>query len=129
MQWLDRISENLIIFEGLHPFYLSRQRQLYDLKIFIKPEKDLANHWKIIRDTLKRGYTKEKVLKTLQDREQDSKDFIESQSKYADILKYFLLIYLWYNLRLTKERCSERFLSQAWYSKRRSFFSTNKEIK
>jgi len=83
---LSFTPKNLIIFEGLHPFYLSRQRQLYDLKIFIKPEKDLANHWKIMRDTLKRGYTKEKVLKNLQDREQDSKNFIESQSKYADIL-------------------------------------------
>ena len=77
---------NITIFEGLHPFYLSRQRQLYDLKIFIKPDKDLSEHWKIIRDIVKRGYTKEKILETLKAREQDSKDFIESQSKYADII-------------------------------------------
>ncbi len=83
---LSIIPKNLIIFEGLHPFYLSRQRQLYDLKIFIKPDQDLSNHWKIIRDIDKRGYTKEKVLKNLQDREEDSKNFIESQAKYADIL-------------------------------------------
>ena len=62
---LSIIPKNLIIFEGLHPFYLSRQRQLYDLKIFIKPDQDLSNHWKIIRDIDKRGYTKEQVLSNL----------------------------------------------------------------
>ena len=77
---------NLTIFEGLHPFYLSRQRQLYDLKIFIKPDKDLSDHWKIRRDIIKRGYSKEKILKTMDAREQDSKHFIESQAQYADII-------------------------------------------
>ena len=77
---------NVTIFEGLHPFYLSRQRQLYDLKIFIKPDASLSQHWKITRDIVKRGYSKEKILQILQAREEDSKNFIESQSQYADII-------------------------------------------
>jgi len=77
---------NLIIFDGLHPFYLEAQRKLYDLKIFIKPEQQLLNHWKIIRDTEKRGYTKEKVLEQIEKRSKDSKNFIDVQAKYADIL-------------------------------------------
>ena len=77
---------NVTIFEGLHPFYLSRQRQLYDLKIFIKPDASLSQHWKITRDIGKRGYSKEKILQILQAREEDSKNFIESQSQYADII-------------------------------------------
>ena len=77
---------NVTIFEGLHPFYLSRQRQLYDLKIFIKPDASLSQHWKITRDIVKRGYSKEQILQILQAREEDSKNFIESQSQYADII-------------------------------------------
>jgi uridine kinase len=78
--------KNVTIFEGLHPFYLSRQRQLYDLKIFIKPDDSLSKHWKITRDVVTRGYSKEKILEILQAREEDSKNFIESQSHYADII-------------------------------------------
>lgn len=77
---------NLTIFEGLHPFYLSRQRQLFDLKIFIDPHDDLALHWKIIRDKDKRGYSKETILKNIANRAEDLKIYIESQAKYADIL-------------------------------------------
>ena len=80
------LPRNITIFEGLHPYYLSRQRQLYDLKIFIKPDQGLADHWKIVRDILKRGYSKDKILQMLKLREDDSKNFIESQAQYADIM-------------------------------------------
>ena len=77
---------NLIIFEGLHPFYLSRQRQIYDVKVFVDPDKSLSDHWKIRRDIEKRGYSKEKILELLSAREDDSKNFVKSQAKYSDIL-------------------------------------------
>ena len=80
------LPRNITIFEGLHPFYLSRQRKLYDLKIFIKPDRELADHWKIVRDILKRGYSKDKIVQTLKLREDDSRNFIASQSQYADII-------------------------------------------
>ena len=83
---LNLAPNNLIIFEGLHAFYLSRQRQIYDVKLFIQPDKDLSDHWKITRDIEKRGYSKEKVLDLLSDREEDSKNYVRSQAKYADIL-------------------------------------------
>lgn len=77
---------SLIVFEGLHPFYLSRQRHLYDLKIFIKPEKELMLHWKLSRDTKKRGYTKDKVIEQIKRREKDSDAYVLSQLKHADIV-------------------------------------------
>ena len=80
------LPRNITIFEGLHPFYLSRQRKLYDLKIFIKPDRELADHWKIVRDILKRGYSKDKIVQTLKLREDDSRNFIASQAQYADII-------------------------------------------
>ena len=83
---LNLAPNNLIIFEGLHAFYLSRQRQIYDVKLFIQPDKDLSDHWKITRDIEKRGYSKEKVLDLLSNREEDSKNYVRSQAKYSDIL-------------------------------------------
>ena len=79
-------SKKIIIFEGLHPFYLKRNRELYDFKIFIEPDEKLRLHWKIIRDIEKRGYTKETVLDQLNTRENDSLQYIKPQSKYADML-------------------------------------------
>ena len=80
------IPRNVIIFEGLHPFYIKAQRKLYDLKIFIAPNRELADHWKITRDMQHRGYSKEKVLAQLQKRRISSKQFVQVQRDYADIL-------------------------------------------
>ena len=40
--------KNLIIYEGLHPFYLSKQRNIYDLKVFLSPQSELAKKWKVL---------------------------------------------------------------------------------
>lgn len=77
---------NIIIFEGLHPFYLEAQRTTYDLKIFLNPEKQLLSHWKIIRDMEERGHSKEKIMEQIKKREKDSATYIKTQSRYADIL-------------------------------------------
>ena len=82
----------IVIFEGLHPFYISAKRNLFDLKIFIAPEESLRLHWKISRDTEERGYTKEKVLKQLEFRQSDSEKYIQSQASFSDIkLSYYPL--------------------------------------
>ncbi len=78
-------AKKIVIFEGLHSLYVESVRKLFDVKIFIKPEKQLQIHWKIIRDHEKRGYSKEKVLELLKQRDEDSEKFILSQEKYADV--------------------------------------------
>lgn len=78
-------ARKIVIFEGLHSFYVEPVRNLFDVRIFVKPEKQLRVHWKIIRDQMKRGYSKSKVLEQLKQRENDSEKFISSQEKYADI--------------------------------------------
>ncbi len=75
----------IVIFEGLHPFYISAKRNLFDLKIFIEPEENLRLHWKINRDIKTRGYTKEKVLSQLDSRKSDSDKYIRSQASFSDI--------------------------------------------
>ena len=83
-------ANKLIIYEGLHPFYLKKQTALFDFKIFIKPEESLRKHWKVIRDIAKRGYSKETVLQQMDHREIDSQKYIMVQEKYADmVISYY----------------------------------------
>ncbi|MCH9753762.1 MAG: hypothetical protein K0T99_02540 [Alphaproteobacteria bacterium] len=77
---------NLVIFEGLHSFYIKQMRDLYDLKIFINTSEDLRKNWKIKRDTNKRGYSKDKIIAQINNRKEDSEKFIKAQLKYADII-------------------------------------------
>lgn len=79
----------LIVFEGLHSFYLSNQAEVYDLKVFMEPDEKLRTWWKVQRDVAKRGYSPEKVLEQLKSREQDSEKYIKSQAAQADILASF----------------------------------------
>jgi uridine kinase len=82
----------LIVFEGLHSFYLKNQADVYDLKIFMEPAEDLRVWWKVKRDVAKRGYTPEQVLEQLKKREEDSNKYIKSQSQHADIVAGFYSI-------------------------------------
>ncbi|MCW7472073.1 hypothetical protein [Leptospira levettii] len=79
-----------IILSGLHSFYLPKMRKVMDIKIFVDTEETLRIHWKIIRDTHKRGYNKDKILKQISDREEDSRKYIQPQKEFADIcIEYF----------------------------------------
>jgi phosphoribulokinase len=78
-----------VIVEGLLGFHTPVMRQFYDVKVFLQPPEDLRYVWKINRDTTKRGYTRDQVLKELEKREPDSRDFIRPQRQYADIVVQF----------------------------------------
>ncbi len=78
-------SKTLVIFEGLHSFFLTHMQKALDLKIFIKPEEQLRTHWKLKRDVLERGYTRDKVIAQLKSRKHDAEEYITVQEKYADI--------------------------------------------
>jgi uridine kinase len=79
----------LIVFEGLHSFYLQNQANVYDLKIFMEPAEDLRVWWKVQRDVAKRGYSPEQVLEQLKKREEDSLKYIRSQAEHADMVASF----------------------------------------
>ena len=81
--------KEFIILEGLLGFTTRKMRDLYDVKVFLEPEEDLRIQWKINRDTAKRHYTKEEVLKSLKKREKDSPAFIHPQRTFADIVVSF----------------------------------------
>jgi len=77
---------NLIIYEGLHPFFLQAQRQLYDLKIYIAPDIELNHHWHVQRDMQERGHDRNSILARIQSRQQDYQQYITDQADQADII-------------------------------------------
>ena len=77
---------------GLHTFYLPKLRKIIDFKIYLETDEILRTHWKILRDTSKRGYTNEKIIEQLKNRDNDSKKYIYPQKNFADLVINFFQI-------------------------------------
>ncbi len=78
-----------VIVEGLLGFHTRIMRNCFDIKVYLDPPEPLRYEWKIKRDTAKRGYTREQVLRALQHRKEDSPRFIRRQRSFADIVVRF----------------------------------------
>jgi uridine kinase len=84
--------KEFIAISGLHSFYLPKLRKIIDLKIYMDTDEALRRHWKIVRDTKKRGYSVEKILEQIETRVSDTKKFIYPQKEFANlIVSYFSL--------------------------------------
>ena len=78
-----------IIVEGLLPFHTRLMRLCFDTKVYLDPPDSLRRAWKIKRDTTKRGYTEEQVLRSMAGREDVAPRFIHPQRGYADMIVRF----------------------------------------
>lgn len=78
-----------VVVEGLLGYSTRGARDSYDVKVYLAPPESLRAQWKIKRDTLKRGYSKEQVLAELLHREPDSEEFIRPQRQWADVVVSF----------------------------------------
>lgn len=76
----------IIINQGLHAFYTKQAQELTDLKIFINTDETLRTHWKIIRDTEKRGYKYSAVIDAISRRRPDAIKINERQIGVADVI-------------------------------------------
>jgi uridine kinase len=80
---------NIVLFEGLHPFVFKRMRNVFDIKVFVNTEESLRRLWKVRRDSVERGYKPEKVLSEIERRMEDSEKFVRPQAKFADwVIEY-----------------------------------------
>ena len=77
-----------IIYEGLHAMYGEISKQA-DVSFYIEVEPSLKNEWKVSRDSRKRGYTIEEIVKTIESRKQAEKKFIEPQKNNCDVILKF----------------------------------------
>ncbi len=84
--------KEFISIAGLHPFYLPKLRKIIDFKIYLDTDETLREHWKILRDTLERGYEKKKIIQQLKDRIKDAKKYILPQKNFADLVVNFFPI-------------------------------------
>lgn len=79
-----------IVLSGLHAFYLPQMRKIMDLKLYMDTDETLRKFWKIKRDTVKRGYSFEKILSQIESRVKDSDSYIVPQKQFADlVINYF----------------------------------------
>lgn len=82
--------KDFIVISGLHPFYLPKLRKIIDVKVYLDTDEKLRRHWKVIRDTKKRGYGLNKIIGQIESRVSDADKFIHPQKQYADlIINYF----------------------------------------
>lgn len=82
--------KEFIVISGLHPFYLPKLRKIIDLKVYLDTDENLRRHWKIIRDTQKRGYSKERSIQQIEERIEDTLKYIYPQKAFADlVISYF----------------------------------------
>jgi len=78
-----------IIMEGLLGYTSRAMRSNYDVKVYLEPTEELRVHWKIQRDTSKRGYSVDQVKSSLAKRVDDSVNFIRPQRTFADMVVQF----------------------------------------
>ena len=77
------------IVEGLLGYHSEALLDVYDVRVYLAPPEDLRRRWKVKRDTSRRGYTTDQVLRELDRREPDSAQFIRPQERYADLVVSF----------------------------------------
>ena len=77
-----------IVYEGLHTMY-GQLSDLADISFYVETEKSLSNEWKISRDSIKRGYSIDKVIKTIDSRKNDERKFIVPQKDKCDVVLKF----------------------------------------
>ena len=84
--------KEFIAIAGLHPFYLPKLRKNIDLKIYLDTDEVLRKYWKVKRDSLKRGHSKNTILQQIESRMMDAKRYIYPQKDFADIIVKFFPI-------------------------------------
>ena len=82
-------QKKFIFFNGLHNLINKKIRNLFDLNIFIDMDYRLNKFFKVRRDVRRRNYNYQEVLETIKKRENEYKEFIKTQSQFADIIIKF----------------------------------------
>lgn len=96
----ERITPaEILIVHGLHPLLTPALRSLAHVRVYLDPEGALLQQWKIVRDSTLRGYTVEQVRRQIEERRRDSRDYIQPQKHFADMIIRFSRSHLYYQTR------------------------------
>lgn len=77
---------HIVVLEGLHPMYDERVKNLLDFSIYVDISDEVKFAWKLQRDMEERGWTKEEVLASIEQRKPDFSAYIDPQKKNADMV-------------------------------------------
>ena len=80
---------SVIIVHGLFTLFTPALTDLFDLGVYLDPQEALRLEWKVARDTHKRGYQLEEVLRQIEERRQDAALYIQPQKRAADLVISF----------------------------------------
>jgi phosphoribulokinase len=78
-----------VIVEGMLGYTNRGLRDGFDVKIYLEPQESLRVKWKIGRDTVKRGYSLDDVMKVLESRKPEVPQFVLPQRTFADMVVSF----------------------------------------
>jgi hypothetical protein len=87
-----------------------------NIKIFINTDRELIKKWKIKRDVLIRGYNIDKVIKQINDREEDYLKYIITQKDNADIIINYFEINNVLNCKLVIQNYESKLLNELLYN-------------
>ena len=76
----------ILVAEGLHPFFDERVRDLMDFKLYLDISDDVKFAWKLQRDSQERGHSEESIKQSIESRKPDFDAYIDPQKKHADII-------------------------------------------
>ena len=79
-------TPQVLVIEGLHPFYDQRVRDLVDFKIYLDISDEIKFAWKIQRDMAERGHSLDSIKKSIEARKPDFDAYIDPQKKHADMI-------------------------------------------
>jgi len=74
----------ILILEGLHTLFTPRLRKNLDFTLFVDPANQVKYDWKIKRDVINRGYSRDAVQKEIIEREPAYEQYIAPQKEFAD---------------------------------------------
>jgi len=77
---------NIVIVEGLHPFYDERVRELMDFSVYLDISDEIKFAWKIQRDMEERGHSLESIQASIESRKPDFDQFVGPQRAYSDLV-------------------------------------------
>jgi phosphoribulokinase len=79
------VPKPFLIVEGLLGMYWQEMRNAYSVRVYLNPPEELRWRWKVLRDSMQRGYSEQEVLRELEIREFDSATYIRPQRNNADV--------------------------------------------
>lgn len=83
---VSSVGLQIMVLEGLHPFYDERVRDLYDFRIYLDISDEVKFAWKIQRDMKERGHSLESIKASIEARRPDFDAYIDPQKKHADVI-------------------------------------------